>query len=169
MSIHSKPLQVIIRLVLAAGGCVLFACAGVRANEASAELTRKHLYLGTLVAGQAELAAQVAADPGDREAQFGLGMLRFARAVEHLGQSLYRYGLTPPTRMSVPILRFPVPINPQPETITYQGLRDLLKAFDDDLDAADSALRDVGGTRVAIVIDLARAPRPQGRWQARRG
>ena len=103
-----------------------------------------------------ELAAQVAADPGDREAQFGLGMLRFARAVEHLGQSLYRYGLTPPTRMLVPILRFPVPSNPQPETITYQGFKDLLKAFDDDLAVADSALRDVGDTRVAIVIDLTR-------------
>jgi hypothetical protein len=157
MWIHSKPVQVILSLVLAAGSCLWFASAGVRASEQSAELTRKHLYRGTLVAGQTELAAQVAADPGDREAQFGLGMLRFARAVEHLGQSLYRYGLTPPTRMSVPILRFPVPINPQPEAITYQGFRDLLKAFDDDLDAADSALRDVGGTRVAIVIDLARA------------
>ena len=111
MSIYKNPVHVVVvslRPVMATIVCLWVACVEARANEASAELTRKHLYLGTLVAGQAELAAQVAADPGDREAQFGLGMLRFARAVEHLGQSLYRYGLTPPTRMSVPILRFPV-------------------------------------------------------------
>ena len=154
--IHSNPVQVTLRLVLAAAGCLWLACAGARANEASAELTRKHLYFGTLAAGQAELAAQVAADPGDREARFGLGMLRFARAVEHLGQSLYRYGLTPPTRMSVPILRFPVPVNPGPEAITYQGFRDVLKAFDDDLAAAETVLRDVGDSQVAVVVDLAR-------------
>ena len=59
MWIHSKPLQVILSLVLAAGSCLWFASSGVRASEQSAELTRKHLYRGTLVAGETELAAHL--------------------------------------------------------------------------------------------------------------
>ncbi|MFI5014982.1 MAG: hypothetical protein ACHQAY_21825 [Hyphomicrobiales bacterium] len=131
-------------------------CAPAGASEASAELVRQHLYLGTLAAGEAELAAKVAADAGDREARFGLGLLRFTRAVEHLGQSLYRYGLTPPRTFSIPILRFPVPPNPRPETITYRALRDVLKAFDDDLAAADTTLQGLGDGEVTVVLDLAR-------------
>jgi hypothetical protein len=113
-------------LTLAAAACIWLAIADARADETSAELSRKHLYLGTLAAGETELAAKAGATGADREAWFGLGMLRFARAIEHLGQSLYRYGLTPPKTMSIPILRFPVPLNARPEMITYQGLRDVL-------------------------------------------
>jgi hypothetical protein len=108
------------------------------------------------VAGEAALAAKVNADGGDREARFGLGLTRFARAVEGFGQSLYRYGLTPPKTLSVPLLRFPVPVNPTPEPITYQGFRDILKAFDDDLASAEVALQGVGDGEVEIVVDLAR-------------
>ena len=89
-----------------------------RADGDAAKLARQHLYAGTLGAGAAELAARAAAAPDDREARFALGLVRFAQAVEHLGQSLYRHGLRPPKSVSVPLLRFPVPLNPRPESIT---------------------------------------------------
>ena len=127
-----------------------------RADEASAQLAREHLHAGTLVAGTVALAAKVKANGGDREARFGLGLVGFARAVEHLGQSLYRYGLTPPKTLSIPLLRLPVPANPTPEPISYQAFRDILKVFDDDLAAAEAALQKVGDDNVSIVIDLAR-------------
>jgi len=127
-----------------------------RADGAAAKLARQHLYAGTLGAGAAELAARAAAAPDDREARFALGLVRFAQAVEHLGQSLYRHGLRPPKSVSVPLLRFPVPLNPRPESITYQAFRDILKAFGDDLAAAEAVLQTVGDSDVGIVIDLAR-------------
>src|SRR5215831_3606537 len=102
------------------------------------------------------LAAKVDTDNNDREARFGLGLVRFARAVERFGQSLYRYGLTPPKTLSVPLLRFPVPANPAPEPITYQVFRDMLKVFEDDLTSAAAALQKVGDDDVGIVVDLAR-------------
>jgi hypothetical protein len=58
--------------------------------------------------------------------------------------------------LSIPILRFPVPYNPAPQSVTYQALRDMLKAFDDDLASAETALEGVGDGDVAIVLDLAR-------------
>lgn len=77
-------------VALAVVVCLCLAHGNARADTASAELVREHLYAGTLVAGEAALAAKVNADGGDREARFGLGLTRFARAVERFGQSLYR-------------------------------------------------------------------------------
>lgn len=143
-------------LTVAAVIWLCLAHGNTRADEASAELVREHLYAGTLVAGETVFAAKVDSDHGDREARFGLGLVRFAHAVERFGRSLYRYGLTPPKTMSVPLLRFPVPANPTPEPITYQAFRDILKVFDDDLASAEAALQKVGDDDVAIVVDLAR-------------
>ena len=136
--------------------CLCLGDGNTRAEEASAELAREHLYAGTLAPGEAVLAAKVDADGGDREARFGLGLVRFALAVEHFAQSLYRYGLAPPKTLSVPLLRFPVPTNPTPEPTTYQAFRDILKVFDDDLASAEKGLQNVGDGEVAIVVDLAR-------------
>ena len=48
-------------------------------------------------------------------------MIRFVSAVEHLSQGLYRYGLRPPQSVMMPIVRLPVPENPNPEPIDYQS------------------------------------------------
>jgi hypothetical protein len=136
--------------------CLWFARSTARADEASAELVRNHLYGGTLAAGETALAAKADVDGNDREARFGLGLVRFARAVERFGQSLYRYGLSPPRTLSIPLLRFPVPANPRPEPITYEAFREILKVFGDDLAAAEATLQRVGDADVGIVIDLSR-------------
>jgi hypothetical protein len=150
-SLRRRPI-----LAFAAVFCLCLAWGNTRAAQQSAELVREHLYAGTLVAGEAVLSARVTADAGDREARFGLGLLIFARAVERFGQSLYRYGLTPPKTLSVPLLRFPVPVNPTPEPITYQTFQEILRAFDDDLASAEAVLKKIGDEDVGIVVDIAR-------------
>ena len=77
--------------------CLCLTYGLARADAASADLARKHLYAGTLVAGEVALTAKVNADRGDREARLG-----FVRAVKRLGQSLYRYGATHPKTLSIP-------------------------------------------------------------------
>ena len=69
----------------------------------------------------------------------GLGTIRFVAAIEGLSQGLYRYGLQPPQSMMMPIVRLPVPPNPNPEPITYADFRNLLVAFVDDLAVAEDA------------------------------
>jgi hypothetical protein len=135
---------------------LLLAASPGRASTEAAEATRKHLYSGTLAAGIDELRQRVAADPADHEARFGLGMLQFVRAAEHLGQAFYRYGLQPPHTVSVPLLRLPVPPNPHPEPLGYADFRAMLQDFADDLARAEATLGEVGDNDVALVVDLVR-------------
>ena len=125
-----------------------------RASPEAADATRQHLYAGTLAAGIAELERRVAAAPADKEARFGLGMLHFVRAVEHLGQGFYRHGLHQPHSVRLPLLRLPVPVNPDPEPLTYEEFRAIVQTFADDLAQAEATLGEVGGDDVALVVDL---------------
>lgn len=130
------------------------ATAPASATEASAIAARQALESGKLEAGATQMEAAIAANAGDQEALFGLGMIRFVQSVEHLSQGLYHYGLAPPGSMLLPVVRLPVPVNPNPEAITYEAFRALMQSFVDDLGAADEALSEVDGA-VLLPVDLA--------------
>ena len=144
-----RTLQKLAALALAAA----LAASPALATPKSAELARSHLYNDTLAEGAKALAA---ADTADADARFGLGIVQFTHAVEHLGQNLHRYGLRPPKMISVPLLRLPVPPNPSPEELTYDGFRAVLQDFADDLAVAEAALAKVGDGKTEIVLDLAK-------------
>jgi hypothetical protein len=132
---------------------VALAVAPAHAGE-DALATRHTLEDGQIAAGESALAARLAADPANNEARFGLGMIRFARAIERYGQSQYRYGLRPPRTMNAPLLRFPVPVNPRPEELSYEKQRETLKALLDDFAAVEATLAPMTDARVKIVLDL---------------
>ncbi len=134
---------------------VLAAPLAARAQNA-ANLTATHLYAGTLAQGESELTALLQREPKNAEARFGLGSVKFVRAVERLGQSMYRHGLEPPRTMMVPMLRLPVPRNPNPAPLTYEGFRAILQQFTDDLGQAEAVLGGAPSTDVKLPIDLAR-------------
>src|ERR1700681_4610763 len=142
------------RLALVAAGVLLVAAWPAAADEAAAKLAASHLEAGTLLAGDAELSAILDKDPGNDEARLGLGTIRFVRAVEHLSQGLYRYGLKPPTSFLIPVVRLPVPENPDPQPITFQDFRGLLKTFVSDLGSAEATLALVKSDNVKLVFDL---------------
>ncbi len=103
---------------------------------------------GTLTEGQKSLEAAVSAHPaaGDPETdrrRYALGIVRFLRAGENLGQAWRRYGLYA-NRLAaeLPLLRLPVG-QPDPATIapvSYEDTRAVLIAFLADLKAADDIL-----------------------------
>jgi hypothetical protein len=129
---------------------------GARA-DAIDETFARHAAAGTYGPGAAEIAGLAAADPA--RAGAAEGAMRFALAIEHLGQGLYRYGLAPPSSretMVLPVLRYPVPDNPAPQQITYQDFRHILESLVADLDAADRALARLGNSDVKLPVDLAR-------------
>jgi hypothetical protein len=86
------------------------------------------------------------------------GVLKFNQAVETLGQSLYRYGLeAPQTRdlaMILPVMRMPVPTNPNPEKIDYQAFRKILETLVIDLDASEAALASAGEVEAKLNVNL---------------
>lgn len=123
------------------------------ADEAANRIAVEHLYAGTLAAGDAELAAILAADPNNDDARIGLGTIRFVRSIENLSQGLYRYGLKTPRSFLLPILRLPVPENPNPEPITFDDFQALVASFSKDLALAEETLVGVGPD-VKLRLDL---------------
>jgi hypothetical protein len=123
------------------------------AGEA-AEQTRQILESGKLVDGEKTIAAKLAKTPSDNELRFGLGLIRFTRAIERYAQSQYKYGLRPPKNSQIPFLRFPVPENPNPEALTYEAQRDVFKTLLADLEQVDLTLGSIGDAPVKIKLNL---------------
>jgi hypothetical protein len=131
----------------------LAALSQARADEAARALAVAHLEAGTLADGEAELVTIAEADPSNADARLGLGVIRFVGALENLSQGLYTYGLKPPQSFLVPVMRLPVPENPNPKPITYQDFRGLIEAFVKDLALAEETLAGVRGD-VKLALDL---------------
>ena len=75
--------------------------------------TRQALESGHLATGDQDMSTRLAADPSENEARFGLGMIRFAEAIENFGQRQYRYGLRAPPNIMSPSFACPSPSTPR--------------------------------------------------------
>ena len=119
-----------------------------QAGEAGDALI-EHLYAGTASDGLAD--AGRACDAPDQEGCFALGLLKFVSAYEGLAQDLYRYGATAPGTTAAAMLlgldmgAESIPANPNPEPLTYEGLRAVLSDFLEGLDRARTAFELAGG------------------------
>src|SRR5262245_10157600 len=152
-----QPRRSIAALRRIAGAAAIWVAAAAPGQaQDAASLAQQHLYAGTLRQGAVELTRFAAQNPDDPSARFALGGLKFVIAVEQLAQSLHRHGLEAPRSINAPILRLPVPPNPRPEPLTYEGFRNILERFADDLGAAERTLAEVGEAQVKLPLDLAR-------------
>lgn len=103
---------------------------------------------GTFSEGIGVLEAIVAAEPGDDQARFALGLVRALRGFEILGQAGYRYGLSRNlARLTGPFfpLAAAVPENPAPEPVRLEDLRAAVLAAMAEAKAADAALAGIDG------------------------
>ncbi|HTN75442.1 MAG TPA: hypothetical protein VL096_09350 [Pirellulaceae bacterium] len=143
------------RLALSLAACAVLSSSLVAAEPPQVE---KFLTEGKLADGQRELTNYLKLHPTDDEARFGLGTLQFVRSIEHLAQSLHQYGAlgTKSTiARQLPILRLPVPENPDPEKIRYADVRRLMQNLVDDLAVADATLAGVKDARVKLPLHFA--------------
>src|SRR5919198_2459224 len=130
--------------------------AKVKAVAEGTPLAEKYLLDGKLVAGAKALEARLKEAPQDDQARFGLGVLQFLQTFEHLGGSLYRYGL----RTEKPFLRPPprvkefLPQNPNPEKLTYTAARQIVQTFVDDLVKAEATLAGVKDSAVKLPLHV---------------
>jgi hypothetical protein len=118
-------------------------------------LVEKFLTEGRLADGERSLQDHLKTHPNDGEARFGLGTLQFLRAVEHLGQSLYKHGaLGSESRLGrqLPLLRLAVPQNPSPEKVQYEDLRAMLQVLVNDLAQAEATLAKVEDSSVKLPL-----------------
>ncbi len=123
------------------------------------EKVQAFLYAGKTWRAETVVRARLAEAPDDDQARFALGAVQFLQAIEHLGQSLHRYGLSTgyhdPTGMSgLPFLRIPIPENPNPEKVTYEGLRGVLRALIVDLETAERTLSSVKNQAIDFPLNI---------------
>ncbi len=111
---------------------------------------------GQLTAAEAEFAGVVQNNVVDQQAKMALGCVRFLKAIEGLAQDQYRYGLLNGRMINLPIVRIPIPRNPDPEQISYDDVRTLLSRFSLILGEADAALAQVDTSDVKLPLFLGR-------------
>lgn len=123
---------------------------------AATPLAEKYLLEGKLTEGGKALQERLKESPKDDQARFGLGVLQFLQTFEHLGGSLYKYGL----RTEKSFLRPPpqvkefLPQNPNPDKLTYAAARQILKTFLDDLVRAEATLAQVKDPAVKLPLHV---------------
>jgi hypothetical protein len=137
---------------LVAGFTLLVLTTGAQA--ADPPLVEKYLHSGELARGEQALEAALVANPKDDQVRFGLGVLRFARAVERLCQSLHEYGAKP-DHTDLPFFRLPVPKNDDPAPVTNHAVRRMLDDLIRDLSAAEATLAGVTDVNVKLPLRLA--------------
>jgi hypothetical protein len=141
-------------------GCIsaLLVCSASdqQATAADPPLVEKYLHSGQLAEGEKELTNVLRKNPVDDQVRFGLGALQFLRGVEHLAQSLYRYGVRSERgqRLQIPFVRLPVPTNPKPDQFTYADSRAILQKLIEDLQSAENTLGAVRDEQVKLPLHL---------------
>ncbi len=143
------PGRLLLAFALLAGG------ATASAEELSQTLA-KQLQQGQLAAAEAGLQQRLATETNDDQARFALGVVQVLSAIEKLGQDQYRFGALGGTIQRLPVLRIPVPQNPQPEEIHYAQVRKIFLDFQTRIMQAEAELAKVNANgSVSLPLDLA--------------
>ena len=125
------------------------------AAAAEAPLVAPFLYGGDLGGAAEALNARLDEAPGDDDALFSLGAVKFLGGIERFAQFMAAHGSDERLAGLLPFARLPVPDNPNPQPVSYEQWRqarvDLLAAFEE----ADAVLARVDGP-VDLPIDLLR-------------
>lgn len=119
-----------------------------------APFVEQFLVDGNLAAGENALADKLKMHPKSDQLRVELGFLRFLRAVEHLSQDLYRFGLRDRVTdgLTGPIGQLPIPRNPNPETLTYTDARKIAAAFSQNLAQTEATLAPVSDSKVKLPL-----------------
>ena len=115
----------------------------------------EYLKQGQLSDVEKYLTGQLTTDPQHDQARFALGVVKVLSAIEHLGQEQYQYGAMSGQLANLPVFRLPLPVNPNPEEVTYTQVRQVFLHLQTRMLAAEAELAQVDLKReVKLPIDL---------------
>lgn len=119
-------------------------------------LVHKFLLEGDLEGGEKFLQARLKNTPTDDEARFGLGVVQFLQTFEHLGASLYKYGLRTERGFIgvAPEIQKLAPQNKNPDKISYAAFRQIIQTWVDDLNRAQDTLAQVKDGKVKLPLQV---------------
>lgn len=136
---------------------VVLVCAAMLAFAlpVRADDTIQKLFSATDVAQRSALLRQLEQTEDRPQSAYALGAIRFFLALERFARDLHDHGFRSPQTMLLPLMRLPVPANPDPRPITYQKWRAMLAGLEDGLDRAGKTLAAVpADAAIAIDVDL---------------
>ena len=114
-----------------------------------------YLTTGKIDDAEKFLQQQLNTTPDHGQARFALGVVQVLSAIERLGQDQYQYGAMSQFFSNVPILRLPLPVNPNPEEVTYTQVRQVFSHLQRRILSAEAELAKVDFTKeVKLPIDL---------------
>jgi len=124
----------------------------------SAKSLNEYLAGGAVAEGIAEFSQKISQPDFTDEDVFSLGALQFFAGLENLAQSLYKYGLDSQSgrNLNLPFLRFPVPLNPNPQTVTPSAVAELLAQFRSDMRKANLTLEKIKDQEFNVPLDIAK-------------
>ena len=115
------------------------------------------LSANTVAARDTALGELDAAKASDPLAAYAAGSVQFFVALEKLAGGLHRHGFESPQSFMLPLMRLPVPANPNPEPLTYEGFRQILSDFREAMGQSAATLALVpAGADIGLEVDLAR-------------
>src|ERR1051326_3421335 len=117
-----------------------------------APMVEQYLLSGKLADGEAALTQHLQANATDDQARFGLGALQVIRAVEHLMQNSYQYGLRVQAAVEFSFFRLPLPDNPNPRPMTYETAGKIMRQWNDELAKAEATLAAVKAADVKLPL-----------------
>jgi len=113
------------------------------------------LVAGNLAQGEQEFRQWLQVRPNDDKARFSLATIQLVRSGERLSQALYRYGLKlDRANFLFPLFNLPIPVNPQPQQITYSDLDQLLQNLNADLEQVRQTLAMIKDQQVKLPLQL---------------
>lgn len=119
------------------------------------DLAKAAVSAETVAARSSALAELEAAKAGDPLAAYAAGSVQFFVALEKLGQGLHRHGFESPRSFMLPLMQLPVPPNPNPEPLTYEGFRQILADFHNGLAQSAATLSEVpADADIGLEVDL---------------
>ncbi len=124
-------------------------------NAAIAPLPDPYLTSGKLTEGEKVFTDYLKNNEKDDKSRFGLGVIQLMRGIERLTQSLHRYGMIQnPISRTIPFFRLPVPPNPKPQTLTYDGLQQVFQTWIDDLATVRNTLAPIKDQNLKLALRL---------------
>jgi len=126
--------------------------AGPLAADDALSLVERHLQAGTLSDGEKALETFLKQNSRDDQARFALGAVQFVRSVEGLAQSLYRHGFMRQFANLGGPLGIEVPVNPDPQRLSYDGARKIVQSFVSNLSKTESTLAKIESADVKLPL-----------------
>lgn len=154
-------------------GLLILLSSSASAQDATTAL-KQFLSQGRLADSEQYFSRASQLNSATPEEHTALGLTRFLQAIEYLGQSGYKYGLMSHRARNLPMLRMPVPLNPKPEQLSYETLREIVTTFQAKLASSEEALAQVKTDSIRlnfyigdVALDLdhnGKASRPEMLW-----